>query len=308
MMFTGELGCAVVYGFMRLVWYITGRKPTAVPPGKVVFRFCPHTLYFAIPALCDLLATVLFNMGMYYTQPSVQQMLRNLTTLFIAGFSAVLWRDFRRAFDLPNGIGLLVLTVGACIVTYTSVSFNQPNSGEAHNPVLGAVLVLIGCLFSSMLYITEEIFLRKLHIDSGLIGVAIEGGWGVLILAVLIPVLSFVDDPFSDATPRPKMEDPALWYAQVSGSPALIGTHVGYVMFTLVANYSGMEITKCISSSARATFDAMRTIIVWLVSFAIGWEVWDNVGTPVRFVGFVMVTTGVLLYNNVVKFVPYVKR
>lgn len=33
-----------------------------------------------------------------------------------------------------------------------------------------------------------------------------------------------------------------------------------------------MELTGKVNAAARATFDTMRTIIVWIVSFIVGWE------------------------------------
>lgn len=68
-----------------------------------------------------------------------------------------------------------------------------------------------------------------------------------------------------------------------------------------------MEITNLVSSAARSTFDVSRTIIIWIVSFIVKWEIWHNIATPIRFVGFILVTFGILIYNNIFKIIPYLK-
>lgn len=139
-------------------------------------------------------------------------MLRNLTTFFIAAMSAALWKDYRHNFDIPHLIGLIILICGACIITYASVGFNQTGDAEAKNPLLGALLVLVGCIFSSLMYVMEELFLRKIFIKTGLISVGIEGGWGMILISILLPIFSAIDDPFTNIIPKPKMENPKLWY------------------------------------------------------------------------------------------------
>lgn len=68
-----------------------------------------------------------------------------------------------------------------------------------------------------------------------------------------------------------------------------------------------MEVTNRLSAAARATFDGIRVVIVWIVSFIVRWETWHNEATPVRLIGFICVTIGSLMYNNVLKWVPYLK-
>ena len=84
--------------------------------------------------------------------------------------------------------------------------------------------------------------------------------------------------------------------------------HFAYPMFVLVFNFTGMEITNHVSSATRSTFDSCRTILVWIVSFIVGWETWHTASTLTRFVGFIMVTLGVLLYNNVFRFIPFLRE
>lgn len=57
-------------------------------------------------------------------------------------------------------------------------------------------MIIIGSLFTALFYITEEIFLRKIY-TPGLLGVANEGGWGIIIYLILLPIFNIIPDPFT---------------------------------------------------------------------------------------------------------------
>ena len=305
-MFIGELCCIFVYWAIQLRQKVRGVQPPPVKEGKARYKLFPHIFLFMIPTICDLVGSTLFNIGLYFSQVSVYQMLRNVSVVFVAGMSAILWQDYRRKFDLPQLIGLIVLVGGASLISYAAIGFNSSQENPAKNPGLGIVMILMGCIFSALFYVSEEIFLRKVQVP-GLLGVSNEGFWGIVFYAVLLPIFNAVDDPFSDENPKPKMEDIKGWAYRLEHEPALIGLHVAFIACVLVFNFTGMEITNHVSSAARSTFDACRTIIIWIVSFIVGWEKWHNVSTPVRIVGFVLVTLGVLVYNNVFKIIPFLR-
>lgn len=303
-MFIGEFGCIFVFLGITLIDKKKGRT-YEIPEGKKKFKFFPHVFFFIPPTICDLTSSFLFNMGIYYALASVQQMLRNLTTLFIATLSACIWRDYRQKFDLPQGIGLLILVIGAFTITASTVFFSEQQT-SAPNPILGAILVIIGCLFSALFQITEEISLRRVFVHTASLGVSCEGGWGLILVAILLPIFNVVNDPFTSGSGK-KMENSRLWYLQTQSSVGLSCIIAAYVIFTLLANWSGMEVTNRLSAAARATFDGIRVIIVWIVSFIVSWETWHNQATPVRLIGFVCVFIGSLMYNNVIRWIPYLK-
>ena len=99
-MFIGEFLCFVVYGFEVLYQKKKNIPEKPVPEGKEKFRFFPHVFLFFIPTICDTLASTFYNIGLYYSQVSVYQMLRNLTVLFVALLSTM-FKSFRDTFDLP---------------------------------------------------------------------------------------------------------------------------------------------------------------------------------------------------------------
>ena len=188
------------------------------------------------------------------------------------------------------------------MIALASILFSSSDDA-AVNPTLGVIFTILGSLFSSLWYVTEEISLRKIQ-TIGLVGVSNEGGWGVIIYAILLPILNHFDSPFTGE----KFEDVGAWAYKMTQSYEEVLLHIAYALFVMVFNFTGMEITNNVSAATRSTFDSCRTILVWIVSFIVGWEKWDTASTLTRFLGFVLVTLGVLLYNNVFRYVPFLKE
>lgn len=63
--------------------------------------------------------------------------------------------------------------------------------------------------------------------------------------------------------------------AQMMNSPALFAAVLGSLFSVAFFNFFGITITKRVSSLARSTIDNMRTITIWLISMAVGWEVFS---------------------------------
>ena len=79
------------------------------------------------------------------------------------------------------------------------------------------------------------------------------------------------------------------------------------IFFTFGDNYTGLSITNYVSATTRTTFSTLKTIVIWVISSAIGWEKWHNQASPVRIVGFLLTTLAVMIYNNVFKIIPFLK-
>lgn len=211
MMFVGEACCLFTWLIQHFVTKKQGKIPP-LQPGKKWYKFIPHTFLFIVPTACDLIGSTLINAGIFFTLVSISQMLRNLNVLFVATFSSIFFRDYRQKFDLPQGIGLLILVAGNMLISYSAVGFKDADE-SARNNVLGVILTLLGTIFAALFYVTEEIFLRGVQLEASL-AVANEGCWGLLLHAILMPIYEHVDDPFSSENPKPKMENCYSWYYQ----------------------------------------------------------------------------------------------
>jgi hypothetical protein len=61
-----------------------------------------------------------------------------------------------------------------------------------------------------------------------------------------------------------------------------------------------VTVTKNASSAQRSTIDTSRTVLVWIVSLATGAEHLDPLQTPLQLIGFVLLVSGTLVYNEIV--------
>ena len=62
-------------------------------------------------------------------------------------------------------------------------------------------------------------------------------------------------------------------------------------------NFFGLSVTRSVSATSRSTIDTCRTLFIWLVSLALGWEsfMWLQV------VGFALLVYGTFLFNDIVR-------
>lgn len=60
-------------------------------------------------------------------------------------------------------------------------------------------------------------------------------------------------------------------------------------------NATGVAITKYATAAQRSTVDTSRTLVIWCVSLALGWEqfLWPEL------IGFLLLVSGTLIYNEI---------
>ena len=63
-----------------------------------------------------------------------------------------------------------------------------------------------------------------------------------------------------------------------------------------IFNVCGIMTTKYASAAQRSTIDTSRTLIIWVMSIALGMESFAWQAT----IGFVLLTFGTLLYNEII--------
>lgn len=62
---------------------------------------------------------------------------------------------------------------------------------KARDPVLGDILVVVAQMAAALQFIIEEKYLAKYRVPA-LLGVGLEGMWGLLLSAIALPILSMV--------------------------------------------------------------------------------------------------------------------
>ncbi|OMJ70872.1 hypothetical protein SteCoe_31058 [Stentor coeruleus] len=242
---------------------------------------------FLIPAFFDLLASTLTFIGLVLSAASVYQMMRGFIIVIVAVNSVVF---LKKKLYRHQILGAGLTTFGVCIVGVVSILYQ---SSSAPNPILGIILILVAQVFHGWMFVSEELFLGKIHIDP-LQAVGVEGVCGFLYYLILLPILYFI--PCSeDFCINGHVEDTLLAFKQIAANYTLAFTWVASMLSVSLFNWTGISTTKYAGSLARSTVDTSRTFLVWLACMLLGWEqfLWPQL------IGFFFLSFGTLVYNEV---------
>ena len=170
-----------------------------------------------IPSVADLLGTVLQQIGLLYTTVSVFQMLKG-SVMFFSAVMSVLFLD--RKLVAFNWIGLFICVLGLTCVGFASVfatsakpvpvseDLNRTNSTSFHHDaaaadadpmgnislqdqLFGITVILAGQVVCAVQYVVEEFLLKPPNDAPVLALVGLEGAWGTLMMAFLLPFMTY---------------------------------------------------------------------------------------------------------------------
>ena len=97
-----------------------------------------------------------------------------------------------------------------------------------------------------------------------------------------------------------KIEDTDFAFRQMDDNTSLLVVYIFYIVSIALYNIVGINLTKLVSSTARAVVDTVRTVFIWLFFL-----IFDPVeGThetfyPLQLVGFLFLVFGTLVYNEI---------
>lgn len=103
-----------------------------------------------------------------------------------------------------------------------------------------------------------------------------------------IHVGSFADNP------RQVLEDALDAFCQIGHKPLILLALLGNTVSIAFFNFAGISVTKEISATTRMVLDSLRTVVIWVVSLALGWEVFHGL----QILGFIILLLGTALYNG----------
>ena len=69
----------------------------------------------------------------------------------------------------------------------------------------------------------------------------------------------------------------------------------GTVISIAFFNFAGISVTKELTATTRMVLDSVRTLVIWAVSMAIGWQNFFFL----QLIGFCILITGMMLYNDI---------
>jgi len=114
-------------------------------------------------------------------------MCRGVIVVITAFFSVVF---LKRKQYTHHIVSLLFIVAGVAIVGWVSVANSDASAddgGQASTTAFGVILLLLSQCFTGCLFISEEVFLSGYYLDPFLV-VGLEGMWGSLIFAILLPI------------------------------------------------------------------------------------------------------------------------
>lgn len=103
-----------------------------------------------------------------------------------------------------------------------------------------------------------------------------------------IPVGSF------SGNPRQTLEDALDAFCQIGHRPLIALALLGNISSIAFFNFAGISVTKEISATTRMVLDSLRTLVIWAVSLAVGWETFHGL----EILGFGVLLVGAALYNG----------
>ena len=284
----------------------------------------PSNFIFFITAGCDLLATTINTFGLTYLATSMFQMMRGAELFFVCLWSKVFLKNpiYRHAI---LGVGSLIF--GLFLVGLNSVLFKGDNVENAKNPLIGIVLMLISQLFSSTEYIFQEKFIKQYDVHPFQL-VGFEGLWGSLMYAVLLIIFQFSDcsgwnkdleegicfyynetkaginasnETYYYNESISRIENTEFAFKQMMDNKALLIVYIFYIVSIALYNIVGINLTKLVSSTARAVVDTVRTVFIWLFFLLFApVEGTHETFYVLQLVGFIFVVCGTLIYNEIV--------
>ncbi|XRM41852.1 hypothetical protein ABZX51_005095 [Aspergillus tubingensis] len=290
-------------------------KPATLADGRVHLRGYKIFL-LAAPACCDIAGTTLMNVGLLFVAASVYQMTRGALVLFVGLFSVLF---LHRKLYLYHWLALFIVVLGVALVGLAGALFadNQGHdvtqgsaaavvthairevqattrSPEALKAVVGVLLIAAAQIFTASQFVLEEWILENYEMDP-LQVVGWEGIFGFSV-TVIGSIILYLTIGRTEAG-RYGYFDAKEGWSQVFHNRAIAMSSFLIMISIGGFNFFGLSVTHTVSATSRSTIDTCRTLFIWLVSLALGWETfkWLQVA------GFALLVYGTFLFNDIVR-------
>ncbi|XP_059212375.1 solute carrier family 35 member F6 [Centropristis striata] len=281
-MFLGEFSCLAV--FYILLCHDRRRPEPKINPGQ---SFNPF-LFFP-PAMCDMTATSIMYVALNMTSASSFQMLRGAVIIFTGLLSvAFLGRRLK-----PNQwIGILITILGLVIVGLADFFSGHKEEHKLSEVITGDLLIIMAQIIVSVQMVLEEKFVSR-HDIHPLRAVGTEGFFGFFVLSLLLIPMYFIHVGDFSNNPRMVLEDALDAFCQIGHQPLILLALLGNTVSIAFFNFAGISVTKEISATTRMVLDSLRTLVIWAVSLALGWEQFHGL----QVLGFIVLLLGTAIYN-----------
>ena len=235
------------------------------------------------------------NIALTMVAASVYQMLRGIKIIITAAFSIIFLKKrlYRHHWTSICCIFLGLILVGVAVLMATDTG-----KGIETKP-LGVIILVVATVFSSALYVVEEKLLGSYELDP-LKVVGLEGLWGTIMWACLLPIFQQIPCHIKDLCPYDKLEDTSRAFDDFGANANLIWLSVAVCFTMAMFNGFGVTVTKNASSAQRATIDTARTLLIWVFFMAVEVNGKREEFHVLQLIGFVFLVIGTLVFNEIV--------
>ena len=303
----GEAGCILLFLAINFCKEQRQRRKEAEVKEKIPFNI----FLFVPPAVLHLTSRIFTFIALTLTSASSFEMLTGTNLIFVSILSRIF---LKKSLAWYKWFAILVISVGVVVVGISDMKSEDEGSEEesSSNPVLGDVFVVIAMAFYACQLTYEEKFVKKYNIKP-MNAIGLEGSFAVAILSVMLVVLYFIPVKFDMEQPGGQLDDGLDGFVQLGNNPILLTSFLLTTValcFTLVA---GINVTRKLSavhrfdllcleiinqvkfSLLRLVINSGRSVIVWAISLAVGWQSFQ----PLQIVGFLIMSLGVLIFNDI---------
>lgn len=285
----GEAGCILLFLAVNLCKEQRQRGKETEVKEKTPFNI----FLFVPPAVLHLTSRIFTFIALTLTTASSFEMLTGTNLIFVSILSRIF---LKKSLAWYKWFAILVISVGVVVVGISDMKSEDEVSEEESrsNPVLGDIFVVIAMAFYACQLTYEEKFVKKYNIKP-MNAIGLEGSFAVAILSVMLVVLYFIPVKFDMEQPGGQLDDALDGFVQLGNNPILLISFLLTTValcFTLVA---GINVTRKLSAVHRLVINSGRSVIVWAISLAVGWQTFQ----PLQIVGFLIMSLGVLIFNDI---------
>ncbi len=90
--------------------------------------------------------------------------------------------------------------------------------------------------------------------------------------------------------------DIARGFQEITQNASIWPAFVVFAVSIASFNYFGLSVTRSVSATSRSTIDTCRTLFIWLISLALGWEHFKIL----QLTGFTILVYATLVFNGAI--------
>ena len=309
-MFIGMLSCLIVYEITRCMKKAKKAKADAeslVPQEDDSIQHWQHYIYVGAPAICDLVATSLMNIGLFFLDASIWQMLRGSMVIFSAIMSILF---LKKKYHAYHWTGISLVFTGLIIVSISSFMKEAPEDPSKHKStpaeITMSICLVVGAqIVQASQIVIEEFLLHNVKAAASLI-VGLEGLWGGVIGAFCLWGVHNTSTK-SALVATVFHEDTIDTLRMLKNSTPLMVLIVFYILAILFYNLFGMMVTQTYSAVYRTIMEAVRTMCIWIVNIIIyffdkshGEKI--EFASLIELIGFLILLWGNFTFNKVFRY------